>query len=466
MHFFEKLVSCEGMVDPNRRYGSIPSTKEGYFASMRIAWPSMVESLLVAMAGVVGTVMVGSLGSYAISAEGLTMQPQYLLIAVIVSLNVGVTAVIARRKGARDREGANRCFKQAALLCFFLSLLTVVGMMAARPLMIFAGAQADTIEPAVLYFRIFAGGMVFRGLSLTLNAAQRGVGNTRIALYSNLAANVVNLVFNYLLINGIGVFPRLEIAGSAIATVLGNLVAFLMALHSVCERDAFLSLRFKTPWRFDWSTMSSVSKVAVSAGAEQICMRVGFFLYAKMVAELGTQEFAAHQICMNIGKISFAVGDGLAVAAASLVGQSMGAKRPDLGKLYGLIAQRIAFVFSTVLFFLFLFGRFWLIGLFSSDPFIISLGGTIMVILAFTTHIQTSQVVMSGCLRGAGDTRFTAGVAFVSIMLIRPVFGWILCFPVGMGLEGAWIALLIDQTTRLSCNMLRFRSGKWAMIRL
>jgi len=464
VRFIKKLMTCEGMVDPNRRFGPIPTTREGYAVSLRIAWPSMLESMLVAMVNLVGTVMVGGLGDYAITAVGLTTQPQFVLIAVIISLNVGVTAVIARRKGAQDREGANSCLKQAALLSLLLSVvLTITGLLAARPLMQLAGAQADTIDYAVMYFRIICTGMVFRGLSLTLNAAQRGVGNTRIALTSNLTANVVNLVFNYLLINGIGMFPRMEIAGSAVAAVLGNAAAFFMALLSLFRKDAFLTLRHRAKWKLEAATMASVGKVAASAAVEQVCMRIGFFAYAIMIAALGTENFAVHQICMSILNISFSIGDGLSVAAAALVGQSLGAKRPDLGKLYGSVAQRISWFFSTILFFIFLLGRFRLVGLFNSDPYIVSLGGSVMVILAFTTHIQTSQVIMAGCLRGAGDTKFTAVVAMVSIMIVRPTLGWLLCFPAGLGLRGAWMALFIDQALRLILNILRFRSGKWAL---
>ena len=201
----------------------------------------------------------------------------------------------------------------------------------------------------------------------------------------------------------------------------------------------------------------------ISSGAmvEQVFMRVGFFAYAAIVARLGTIAFSTHQICMNILSLSFSFGDGLSVAAASLVGQSLGARRSDMAIIYGKTAQRIAFAASTVLFFLFLFGRHMLMRLFTSDAEIIAMGTVILVITAFTTHAQTSQVVMTGSLRGAGDTKFVSLTAFLSIAIVRPMLTWLLCFVCSFGLPGAWIALLIDQFMRMSINLARFSKGKW-----
>ncbi len=467
MDRIRKLLSCEGMVPDQDRRGPLPGTREAYASTLRMAWPCMVESFLLCMVSFVDTMMVGVLGPHAISAVGITNQPKYILLAAIISLNMGVTAVTARRKGQEDQAGANRCMKQSGLVCLFLSLfLAAVGILFAQPLLVFAGADQVVLPEAMIYFRIISASLVANGLSLTINAAQRGVGKTRIAMVTNLTANGVNLVFNYLLINGVGPFPRWGVAGAAVATFLGNTAAFAMALCSLLRRSGYLSVFSKARWRPDRATMSSVGKVASSAFVEQVCLRLGFFLYAKIVAGLGMVAFAAHQICMNIINISFAVGDGLSVASSTLVGQSLGAERPDMGRLYGSIAQRVAFVISTGLFFLFIFGRFGLIGLFTDDAQVIAMGAPVMVVIAFTTHIQTSQVIKTGCLRGAGDTKFTAVMSLISITFVRPSLTWLLCYPVGLGLLGAWIGLFIDQTIRMVLTNRRFRSGKWALMKL
>lgn len=460
-----RLLSVECMLKPEQRVGELPSSREVYANTMRMAWPSALEAILISLIGSIDTIMVGGLGEVAIAAVGITNQPKFILLAMIFSLNVGVTAIVARRRGQNDCDGANGCLKQSLLLSLMLSLvMSVLGFIFAEPIMVFAGAAPEVVPDATAYFRILMVGMVFTGITLTINAAQRGAGNTRISMRTNLTANVVNLIFNYLLINGIAFFPALGVRGAAIATVIGNAIGCAMAVMSIVRRTDFLSIRSKVSWWFDKKTMTSLVSISGSAMVEQVFMRIGFFAYAKIVASLGTTAFATHQICMNIINLSFAFGDGLSIAASSLVGQSLGAKRADMAIVYGKVGQRMAFAISTILFFIFIFGRHWLISLFSREADIIALGGIIMIIIAFSTHCQTSQVVVSGCLRGAGDTRFVALTSLISIGIIRPGISWLLCIPLGWGLIGAWLGLLIDQTLRLIMNFGRFNKGKWTKI--
>jgi putative MATE family efflux protein len=463
----ERFLACDRTLKPGEIRGPLPSIREGYSTAFRIAWPSIVETVLISLISSVDTMMVGGCGPAAIAAVGLTTQPRFVFLALILSFNVGVTAVISRRKGAEDEEGVQRCLKQAVAISAAASLvLTLLSFFLAEPLVMLAGAESDTVDYATDYFRIVMIGALFSNIGLTINAAQRGVGNTKISMTTNLIANVVNLFFNWLLINGVWFFPELGVTGAAVATALGNLVAMLLSVRSVCRKKATLKLFSSVSWGFDRATVSSLLNVASSAAVEQVFMRIGFFLYAAMVARLGTNAYATHQICMNILNLSFAVGDGLSIASSALVGQNLGAQRPDLSKLYCTIAQRIAFCFSTVIFLIFFFGRFFLVGLFTDDGTIIQAGSQLLVIAAFTTHIQTAQVILSGCLRGAGDTRFVAGVSFLSIGLVRPLLTYLFCFPFDWGLVGAWVTLLVDQTMRMVLNKLRFNGGKWTQKKL
>lgn len=411
--------------------------------------------------------MVGGLGAEAIAAVGLTNQPKFVLLAMIFSLNVGVTAIVARRKGAEDFKGANSCLKQSIILSFVISLIMAIsGYIYAHEIMIFAGAGQDVINDSVAYYKILMVSIVFTSLSLTINAAQRGVGNTKISMRTNVVANIVNLIFNYFLINGIWIFPRLEVRGAAIATTIGSIVGFLMSVFSIYYNTRILDIKGKGSWKFDKATMKAFFSISGSSVVEQVFMRIGFFSFAMIVAALGTIAFATHQICMNVINLSFCFGDGLSAAAASLVGQNLGAKRPDKAKIYGKTGQRMAFIISTILFILFIVARKQIIMLFNSEEHIVSLGSLIMIIIAFTTHAQTSQTVYNGCLRGAGDTKFVALISFISIALIRPGLAWFLCFPINLGLKGAWIALFADQVMRYILGKKRFDSGKWTKIKI
>ena len=461
-----RFFSVRYMLKPSQRTDKpLPPSKDVYARQYRMSWPCALESILVSLIGSIDTMMVGGIGPAAITAVGLTNQPKFILLAVIFSLNAGVTAVCARRKGQNDHEGANRCLRQSFILSLSLSILmAILGTIFAEPILLFAGAASDTIADATAYFQILMISIVFMSVSLTINAAQRGCGNTKLSMRTNVVANVVNVIFNYFLINGIWIFPELGVRGAAIATVIGNIVGCGMSVLSVVRHTHFLDLRGNVSWGFDRRTMKSLVSISGSAMVEQVFMRIGFFTYAKIVAGLGTIPFAAHQICMNIINLSFAAGDGLGVAASSLVGQSLGEKRPDMAIIYGKTGQRMAFCVSTVLFFVFIFARHFLVSLFTNDASVIAMGGVIMIIIAFTTHIQTAQVVYSGCLRGSGDTKFVALSSFVSIGIIRPLLSWVLCFPCGLGLVGAWLGLFGAQTMRLLFCMTRFCGGKWTKI--
>jgi len=459
------FFSVNGMIRPQQVQGELPLSKEVYKNFFNVAWPSALEALLVGLVGFVDTIMVSSLGKGAIAAVGITNQPKFILLAMIFSLNVGITAIVARRKGQEDREGANHTLRVGILLSALFSLcMSILGFIFATPILKFAGAEASYLGYALDYFRVLMVSLFFTALNLTINAAQRGIGNTKVSMRTNIVANVINIIFNYLLINGIGFFPKLGVKGAAIATCLGAIVACVISVTTLLKKESFLSIRRKGSWKINRTILDPITLVSGSAFIEQVFMRIGFLAYAVIVARLGTTAYATHLICLNILNLSFCFGDGLAVAASSLVGQNLGSNRPDLAIIYGKAGQRLSFLISTVLFIIFVGGRTFLVSLFSSDATIMSLGASIMIIIAFTTHAQTSQVVITGCLRGAGDTVFVAITSMISIAVIRPLLTWVLCFPLGLGLSGAWIALCVDQFFRLIVNFCRFSSGKWTKI--
>ncbi|MFZ2538054.1 MAG: MATE family efflux transporter [Oscillospiraceae bacterium] len=461
----KRIFEVNRMLTPAQNNGELEPSVHYYKNMYQMAWPSALEAVLVSLIGSVDLIMVGGLGTASIAAVAITNQPKFILLAMIFSLNVGVTAIAARRRGSDDEMGANRCLRQSLIISLVMSfLMGLIGFIFARPILSFAGADPEFLELAIQYFQIIMVSIVFTGVSLTINAAQRGAGNTKISMKTNLIANAVNLVLNYFLINGIWIFPKLGVRGAAIATAVGSLVGCAMSIKSVLNKGQFLSMAHKVSWKFDKKTMKAIISISGSAMVEQVFMRIGFFAYAKIVAGLGTVAFATHQICMNIINLSFSIGDGLGIASSSLVGQSLGKKRPDEAIVYGKTGQRIAFLVSTVLFFIFLFGGKFLVSLFSKDEQILALGAIIMIIIAFCTHAQTSQVVVSGCLRGAGDTKFVALTSLLSIGLLRPILTYILCFPVGLGLVGAWVALFVDQMLRLLLSFKRFSGGKWTKI--
>ncbi len=467
---FLKVFASENLIRNEKKLGTLPGTKELYGSFFRVAWPSMLESAVAALTGLVDTMMVGKLGDGAIAAVGLTGQPRLLVFAFFFALNVGITAVVSRKKGEGDRDGANTAMHTGLLVDIVLVIILFTAANAlAIPLLKFAGASGENavlIDDSVMYFRIVVAGLCVNSIGFSINAAQRACSNTRIAFVTSFTANAVNVLFNYLLINGRLGFPRLEIKGAAIATFIGNCAAAVISVLSVLKKNGYLRFSFRKLFSFQPRYLGMIGKVSSGAALEQMFLRIGFLMFAKIVAGLGTTEFATHQICMNLISLSFSVGDGLGVAASALVGQNLGKGRPDLSELNAKCARRIGLCISIMLFCLYAFTDGFLISLFSESETVISVGSNILKIISVVTIMQISQTIYTGCLRGAGDTFYTAVISFSSICLVRPLVSYMLCYPAGLGVYGAWIALFLDQLARFIASTVRFSGGKWKTIKL
>lgn len=450
------------MVRPDQIKGPLPSDREIYKTAIFLSLPAVAEMLLTSLIQMADTIMVGFLGHEAIAAVGITTQPRMIALCIFFALNVGVTAICARSKGEGSRENANSCLRQGMMIALGLSLVVAALMFQfAQPLLRLAGANDEMMPDALVYFRIMMVGLVVQVQTLLITAAQRGTGNTKISFTINLTANIVNVIFNYLLIGGNLGFPKLGVAGAAVASVIGLTVGLGMALWSVLRRDSYLHLSFKVRWKPDWEMLRRIYRVGSNALLEQLAMRVGFLIFARIVANLGTADFATHQIGMQLLNISFAVGDGMSAAATALVGQNLGAKRPDLSIIYGKTAQRIALVPSSILFVAFFFAGGFLVSLFSREAEIIAIGAGIMKIAAVIQVFQISQVIFFGCLRGAGDNRFVAALMLITVTVVRPVMSFLMVNLLGWGITGAWYAVFIDQMVRYILAFRRFSGGKW-----
>lgn len=222
---------------------NIPDAAIGLGGVLKIAWPAVFESFFISLAGMIDTLMVSGIGSEAVAAVGLTTQPKFLGLAVFIAMNVAVAAIVARRKGERNQKKANETLMNALFLTIIAGIvLSIVFAGLADTIMRLCGSADETHDMAVEYFRIIMGCMMFNIISMVINAAQRGAGNTKIAMYTNTISNLVNIVGNYLLIGGHCGFPALGIRGAAIATVFGTVIACAISILSLFRKDSFLSL--------------------------------------------------------------------------------------------------------------------------------------------------------------------------------------------------------------------------------
>lgn len=444
--------------------------KEDIKKTLDMAWPAMLESFFTAFAGLVDSLMVSSLGSYAVAAVGLTTQPKFLGLSLFIAANVSISALVARRKGQDKREEANRIFSTFLVFIFIMAVLCSILLVAfADPIIRLCGSEELTHDSAVSYFRIVMGGMIFNCIQMGVNSAQRGAGNTRITMRTNLVSNTVNIIANYLLIEGHFGFPALGIEGAALATVLGTVVASVMSVASVWKKDSFISLPyiFKEKIKPAFEALKNIIRVGYSVFAEQILMRIGFMLTAIMAADQGTAAMAAHQVGMNIMGLSFSFGDGLQATAVALIGYSLGAKDPDKARDYGKTCRMIGGVISVILAVVYFFGARALMQLFfKEEEDIVEIGISIMHVIIFVVILQIAQVIYMGCLRGAGDTLYTAAASTVSVTVMRTAGSYFFGYVLNMGITGIWFGVVADQLSRFIFASIRFKQGKWTEIKI
>lgn len=448
------------------RLGPVPTTGAIYKAYIEVAWPATMQGLLLQLMTAINLAMVGALGADALAAVGIMSQPLMVMLVFVRSAAIAITAIVARRKGEEDYEAMNSVLKQGILLTvlFYVPLL-VLSFYFLGDILTFAGAQSSYIEEAVQYGEYIVIGLFFSALSVMMGAALIGVGNTRVIFTSNAIGNVVNVGLNFLLIYGWGPIPALGIVGSGMATMTSYGLICLLLLRAIHLQDQHLAWN-RGSWRFNKDILRSIYYIGGSSLGEQAFERFGMFAYTKMVASLGVVALATHHICMNLIDIFYYFAMGLSYSGASYTGQSLGKKRPDLAMAYGKIGIRIALFISLVGLVAYWGLRHIVFDFFTQDQAVWQLGAQIMILMAIASFPQAFQLVYSGVLKGAGDNFYVMKYSLFVIAIFRPIITYVLCFTLGLGLYGAWVALLIDQSLRMVFAGWRFQSGVWQHIKI
>lgn len=434
---------------------------------MVLSVPALIELGLTQLTSMVDLMMVGGLGTWALSSVGLATHPRLLLMMTVTSLNYGTTALIARYKGAGMHERANRVLHQAILITIVLSVLfSIVGYLGAEDMIRLMGATSiQALEGGTAYLKIQMLGLLAMGITATITAALRAVGDSQTAMIYNTVANLVNIVLNYLLIYGKFGFPQLGVAGASLATVLGQCTALVLACMALSREKAYLEFHVRLMFLRGNSEAKNIFQVGMPAVLEQLAMRIGVIFFSIIIASLGEAAYATHQACMNVLTMSYMIGQAFAVSSTTMVGQSLGKSRSDMAVLYCRTSCAVGVFASGMLAFFMLFFGKEIMSLYSSDPEIILRGAYIMKLVALIQPFQGIQFILAGGLRGAGDTKSTALISTATIFALRPGLAAILVLGFGLGLEGAWYAYMADQIIRSALIWLRYLQGKWMNIR-
>lgn len=440
---------------------------------VKLAWPILIELLLGSLFGMIDMMMLGwiadkALSAASVAAVGITNQPMFIGLSLAQALNVGGTAMIARYVGAKESHRVDSVLKHVILLNIFVLAipLATIGLVFTEEIMRFMGAEADTIAAGTGYFRVIMIGYLFQSFNMAITAALRGIGETKAPMKINLRVNFLNVIGNALLIYGLLFFPRLGVTGAGISTAFSQAVASVLMIRYVTRKDSPLKLDLKKKFKYNKVVIRNLIKVGVPASLESLALRIGVMIFVRIVASLGTVIYASHQIALSILGLSFQPGQAFGIAASSMVGRSLGAQDLKKAELYAKETRKIGSVISTVMALLFFFFGPQIVNMYTTDPVIIKNASMALKIIAVVQPFQSSQLILAGALRGAGDTFWPLVATFVGVFGFRVVVAYLLVQGMGLGLIGAWIAVLIDQFIRWCFVFGRFRTNKWKYIRI
>lgn len=438
---------------------------------LKIANPVFIELIMGTLFGMVDMMMLGRYGgpnisTASIAAVGITNQLIFIGLSLVQSLNVGATAMVARYIGAKREDRIEAVVKHIIILTQLFLVLPILylGLMKSQMMMAFFGAEADTIGIGMDYFRIVTLGFVFQAFNFSLFAALRGAGNTKTPMKINVRVNLLNVFGNAILIFGLFGFPALGITGAGISTSLSQVAASILLIIYLLKTKGVIKLNLKTGFKFDKDIIYNLVKIGIPASLEQIAFRIGILIFVKLIASLGTVAYATHQICINILNLSFTPGQAFGIAGSTLTGRSLGAQEPDLAENYIKESKNIGTVIAVIMGVLFFFFGEYVIRLYTDTPEVINQGVRILKLMAFIMPFQTSQLIISGGLRGAGDTVWTLVSTLIGVVFIRLFLSYYFVLVLGMGLFGAWLSVLIDQLIRWVFIIIRFKTNKWKYI--
>jgi multidrug resistance protein, MATE family len=433
---------------------------------LNLALPAMGEQLLSMMVGIVDTFLVGHLGAAPLAAVGLANQWVFMATMLFGAIATGSTALIARFIGAREPDQANEVLRQSILLGALIGMIaTLLGSSLAQHAVTLLGAQQDVIGLGTSYLRVVSSIFFFSTLMFIGNASLRGAGDTRTPLFVMLVVNGVNIVVAWTAINGPFGLPQLGVVGSALGAATGRLVGGLLVIGILLRGRANIRLRLAN-LRPDGALIRRILRVGLPSGLEQLLFRTGHMVFARILAELGTVAYAANQVAMNGWSLSFMPGFGFALAATTLVGQSLGAEDPEGAQRRGYTAYRMGAALMAAVGFAFLLFPAQIVGFFTNDPQVIAIGTMPLRMVGLIQPLLAASMVFSGGLRGAGDTRWPMMITGGSIWLVRLPLAYLFALVLDWGLPGAWTALALDLSLRGLLNFLRFRGGRWKTVKV
>ncbi|WP_371377873.1 MATE family efflux transporter [Sporomusa aerivorans] len=425
-----------------------------------LTWPVILDMSGQMLAGTLVTAMVGHLGAVSLAAVSLALMMQIAATLTFAAAGTGAAAIISREAGACNYQAVRSIAGQAVMLAAILgTILAACGYASAAAIFTVLDADAAVAGLASDLLRMM---FLFTPVLLIMavsNFILRAVGRTIDSFWVSMLNNGTNIVVSYFLINGIGL-PRLEAFGAAWGTVLGQTLGGTLAVIMLM-RTPLVDLRFSDIFTFRQDQVKRILRVSIPAALEQAAMQGGRIVFTFLLVGVGTVQFAAHQIAMQVESISFLPGFGFSVAAMTLVGISLGQGLPHRAARFVKLTRSIGFCLMSLMGAIFFFFSEQLTALFIKDPEVLYWGSLCVKIAAVEQPTLALNYVMGGALRGAGDTKWPMYVTTVGIWLVRLPLIY-LCITIWkLPITVAWWITAADFLVRSAIMWWRFETGRW-----
>jgi len=427
-----------------------------------LALPVVLSSLLQRSVGIIDIFLVGGLGASSIAAVGIAQIMVFVVMSVSWGINVGVTVQVSQLWGAERKGDAAKASYQALLLAIGAAILiTIIGRSFSGQIALFLGANTE-VQSILLDYTDIIFTFIFFTISINVLAGiMHGTGDTKTPLYATLIVNILHVAVAYPLIYGYLGLPKFGVKGAAIAVAIsesmGAVFLFIRSLHKryiIINKD--LEMKY-TAMTF---------KIGYPIFIDRLLQNAGSMVFAKVVLLYGTAVYAAHQVGLAIEAFSFMPGYGIAVAAATMVGQNLGAGRPDHARISAYEANRLAVVLMAAMGLLFFLFPYALLKAFTKDPEVIKYGILYMKIVAFAQVPLAITMVVAGSLRGAGDTGFIMFATIAGMWFVRLPIAALLAVVVKADIRYVWSVMILDWVVRMSFLLWRYRKERWGKLEI
>jgi putative MATE family efflux protein len=432
---------------------------------MLLAVPMVLEVALESVFAVVNVFWVGRLGADAVATVGLTEAMFALIYAVGMGLGIGATATVARRIGEKNPEGAARAAVQSIALGLLVAIpIAVVGGVFAPDLLRLMGGSAEVVATGSGYTRVlFAGNFVILLLFL-INAIFRGAGDAAIAMRALWIANIGNLILDPLLIFGVGPFPEMGVTGAAVATTCGRGMGVVYQFWRLSGAHRFPIRRQDV--RLEPALMATLVRLS-SSGIFQILIGMTSWIgLVRVISTFGSAALAGFTVAFRVILFALFPSWGMANAAATMVGQALGAGKPERAEQAVWRAGYYNVWFLGSIGVLFVIAAPWIVRLFTSDPEVIRSGAACLRIVSAGFPFYAYGMVLTNSFNGAGDTWTPTWINLFCFWLWEIPLAWLLAKPMDMGPRGVFIAMAVAFSTLAVVSAILFRRGRWKVRRI